>query len=77
MRTNSALETILSQKRENQSFSLDGDQLDIDRSRFLESDLEEVDVSFRIFEEEIGVNKRKSWKENFLNGNLCFLFDGC
>ena len=56
------------------SFSLDGDQLD--RS-YIISEVREVDELFRIFEEEIGVSKRKSWKETFLNVNLCFLFDRC
>ena len=55
-------------------FSLDGDQLD--RSSFLENKFRETNDSVKILEEEIGVNKRKVWKTNFLNINLYFLFDG-
>jgi hypothetical protein len=55
----------------NLSFSLDGDQGE--RSSFLGNGICEVDDLFPILEEEMGVNKRKT----YLNINLYYLFDSC
>ena len=57
------------------SFSVYGDQLD--RSSFLEIKVWDVDDLLKVLEVAIGVNKRKNWKENFVNVNLWFLFDYC
>jgi hypothetical protein len=83
MWTSFALEIILSAKRYSRSIdSVYSFEFFLRRRSAreiisLKSEVREVDDLFPILEEDMGVSKRKNWKETLSNANLCFRFDGC